>query len=123
MNVLDIQTEGSYLNYYAGGRVKGHASWRLDSMPTEAEIRLFWYTQGKGTSDTETVQIEQFASPGRQEERFFDLQIPLAPFSYSGRIVSVLWALELVIQPGNVVHRQAITVSSTGYEIKPGELR
>jgi hypothetical protein len=114
---LKIETEGGYLNYYYGSPLVGKTSWHLDEHPRSAELRLFWYTEGRGNTDTETVDIKTFENPQMTDERSFQFQFPKTPFSYSGSLISIRWALELVIQPHDQVQRLDLVMSSTGYEI------
>lgn len=80
--------------------------------------RLFWYTRGKGTQDVVVVQEETFPAPGAQDERKFSFRLPAGPYSFSGRLISLLWAVEVVVQPGDESGRTEFTVSPTGDEIR-----
>src|SRR4029079_16624359 len=47
-----------------GESVSGQATWELDAPPRELEVRLFWYTEGRGDQDQEGVASEAGPSPG-----------------------------------------------------------
>jgi hypothetical protein len=103
--------------FLPGETVEGTASWRLDRVAETAELRLFWYTEGKGDQDVGVVSVIPFANPGLQDQRAFRVTLPDGPFSFSGKLISLAWALELVIEPGSRAGRTEITVSPTRTEI------
>jgi hypothetical protein len=105
-------------HFRPGEAVAALASWELAQPPRSVEVRLFWYTTGKGTTDTQIVKAHCVDDPPTVDARGVELAIPEAgPYSFSGRLVSLVWALELVIQPGTRTRRLELTVSPTGREI------
>lgn len=117
-----LKIELTEKNFCAGSLVQGKVFWQIENEPEQAEIRLFWYTQGKGTTDLEVVQTQKFENPQQADERDFSLQLPAAPYSFSGKLISLVWALELVIEPGDWVERAEITMSATGAEVVLGTI-
>lgn len=110
-------------SFRPGDMVEGVAAWALAAAPKEAEVRLFWFTEGKGTRDVGVVATERFTSLVSQDARPFRLQIPDGPVSVDGRIVSVKWALELVaMTTRETVLRWDLVVSPTGRPIQLGEV-
>jgi hypothetical protein len=112
---LRIETDSNQTAFYPGDTVSGTASWSLEQ-PGTPEVRLFWYTEGKGTQDiglVGTTRLEGAAMSGSQSFRFV---LPEGPYSFSGTLVSLLWAIELVSSSGDS-DRLNITVSPTGSEI------
>ena len=77
------------------------------------EVRLFWYTEGKGTQDLEVVATAHPDAEGR-----FRLTLPPAPYSFSGRLISLIWAVEAV--GGDASPRVELLVSPDGGEILLG---
>ena len=70
--------------------------WSFDQAPESLEARLFWFTRGKGTQDVgivETQPVGLLQMSGRERFRF---KLPEAPYSFSGRLISIIWAVELV---------------------------
>jgi hypothetical protein len=53
----------------------------------------------------------------------FSFTLPEGPYSFSGQLISLVWALELTCSPGSETFRQEITVSPTGREITLGPAR
>ena len=117
MAELSIDTVGGRRQYRPGEEVVGAAAWRLDKPPRTVEVRLFWRTEGKGTRDVGVVASERFENPQATEVREFRFKLPPGPYSFSGRLVSLIWALEAVAAPGGEAARIDITVSPTGQEV------
>ena len=78
------------------GVVELLARWSLPSTPRSLEARLFWFTRGKGTEDVDVVATEPVPAPGAHGERRVRFTLPDAPYSFSGRLISLIWAVELV---------------------------
>jgi hypothetical protein len=78
------------------GVVELIARWSLPSTPRSLEARLFWFTRGKGTEDVGVVATEQVPAPGAHGEHRVRFTLPEAPYSFSGRLISLIWAVELV---------------------------
>ena len=116
-NSAEIKTEFDNLAYVPGERIRGTVSWRLSSVPKAAALRLFYYTEGKGTQDVEIVEDFGFDAPTATEEREFDFELPQGPYSFSGKLISLIWALELEIIDDGPVERLIFTLSPTGEEV------
>ena len=96
MNELTLGTQGDRRGFLPGQEVAGGAAWRLDGIPREVEVCLFWFTRGKGTEDVVVVDTVRLDSPSREDRRDFRFTLPEGPYSFSGRLISLTWALELV---------------------------
>lgn len=103
-----------------GATLSGVARWRLPSPAAVLELRLFWYTRGKGTQDVAIVQTIPLPASRVQGEHSFQIELPEGPYSFSGRLISLIWALELVAEPGNRAARVEFVLSPTGEEILIG---
>ena len=71
------------------------ARWSLPSAPRSLEARLFWFTRGKGTEDAGVVATELVPAPAAHGEHRVRFTLPEAPYSFSGRLISLIWAVEL----------------------------
>jgi hypothetical protein len=90
-----------------GGTISGRVRWTGQASKLVVELR--WETRGKGDRDRETVMTTTIPVSGTEGR--FSLTAPLAPFSFSGTLVSVLYFVtakvaggkaetEIVIAPG-----------------------
>ena len=120
MSELRIELAGGRTGYRSGEPLSGRVSWRAGDQPKSAELRLFWYTSGKGTQDVGLVDTMTFASPRMDDHRDFTFALPREPYSFSGTLISLIWAIELIVEPGGHVERQEIVLSSTGEEVVLG---
>ncbi|MFT4692216.1 MAG: hypothetical protein ACI9OD_004447 [Limisphaerales bacterium] len=121
MNEVSLQIDGGRTEYRPGEQVVLLAGWRLDQSPTSAELRLFWHTKGKGSEDVEIVETQILDSPKSMEERRLTFQLPNAPYSYGGRLMSIIWAAELVVEPNAQSALAEFTLSADGKEVRPPE--
>jgi hypothetical protein len=117
MSELEIRTHDGKTVFMPGEEVVGEVSWRLDAPQPAVELRLFWHTQGKGTSDVSVVDKISFDNPARQERRDFRFRLPDAPYSFSGKLISLEWALELIVPSPWEIERLPIVISPTGAEL------
>ncbi|HEV2856406.1 MAG TPA: hypothetical protein VHC97_26690 [Thermoanaerobaculia bacterium] len=117
MEWMTVEIQDGADAFLPGETVEGTASWQLDAPAETAELRLFWYTQGKGDQDVGVVSAFPFPDPALQDRRAFRVRLPEGPYSFSGKLISLAWALELVVEPGSRASRTEITVSPTRQEI------
>jgi hypothetical protein len=117
MSGLRIDLASGRKAFKPGEPLSGRASWRIDQQPISAELRLFWYTSGKGTQDVGVATTMTFDGPRMQDQRDFTLPLPREPYSFSGTLISLIWAIELIVEPGGHVERCELVLSGTGEEI------
>lgn len=102
--------------------IRGVIEWNLDANSRRLDLSLFWYTAGRGIRDIGMVHNVWFDDPGAQGSKEFSFTLPDGPFSVSGKLVSVIWAIELTCSPGSETARREITLSPTGKEILLGSV-
>lgn len=117
MEWMRIETRDGVNAFLPGETVEGTVGWHFDVPAKSVELRLLWYTEGKGDQDVTVVESLPLPNPGRDEVRPFQIRLPAGPFSFSGRLISLVWALEAVAEPGSRAERLPITVSPTRQEI------
>jgi hypothetical protein len=116
MTGLHIDLAGDRRAFQPGESVEGRVSWTVNGA-SSAEVRLFWYTRGKGTEDVGLVDTVAFPDPQTTDQRTFRFVLPDAPYSFSGKLVSIVWAIELILEPGPSVERREFVMSPTGREV------
>jgi len=114
---LNIEIRDAAASFSPNEEVTGTASWQVDQQPKSVELRLFWYTKGIGTTDLGVADSVQFEAPLPTDRREFRLRFPNAPFSFSGKLISLLWALELVVDGEKETARVDLTMSPTLEEV------
>ena len=81
-----------------GQALDGDLVWNFPKAPRWLELRLFWYTEGKGTQDVSVVARQRMDHPSANGKQSFHFSAPHHPPSCSGSLVTIRWALELVSQ-------------------------
>jgi hypothetical protein len=117
MPELQLQLTDHRIVFSPGETLTGTASWRLDAPPQKVQLCLAWSTRGKGTTDGEIVRTIPFTSPQVGDTRSFTLTLPLEPYTFSGTLISLLWTLELGIDPGDLCESLEITIAPGGKEV------
>jgi hypothetical protein len=117
MEWIQVETRDGATAFAPGEVVEGTASWQFEKPAESVELRLFWYTQGKGDQDVGVVATVSFPEPALQDRRGFRIPLPAGPCSFSGKLISLIWALEVVAEPGSRAGRLEIIVSPTRREI------
>ena len=114
--------------FLPGELLEGAVLWEGTEKPTLAEVRLLWFTRGKGTEDGEVVATEKFDNPQQGDTRQFSIRLPDAPYSFNGKLIALSWAVELFIEPGDHFQRVTFTMGPGGQEVRlplnePGETK
>jgi hypothetical protein len=114
MNELRIDTR--YDAFYPGSDAQATCSWQLDQEPQAIELRLVWNTSGKGDRDLKVAQTVRIDSPGAVGRQEITLRLPWGPYSFSGKLISLIWALELVAFPSEDSVRKEILIGPNAEE-------
>jgi len=122
MDKLNIALQDDKAAFAPRQTLHGRVEWNLDENPRHLELSLFWYTSGKGTRDVGVVETQRFDDPGSHGSREFSFTLPDGPYSFSGRLISLIWAVELTCSPGSETARREIVLSPTGHEVVLGQV-
>src|SRR5262245_55946431 len=117
MSNLHLELADGKMKYRPGETIEGVAFWELPELPKVLELRLFWRTQGKGMVDHLVVSTVAFDGAKPTDRRPFRFPLPASPYSVSGILVSIVWGLELVAEPGGSASAE-IVLSPTGEEVR-----
>lgn len=120
MSVLQIELEDGRTAWRPGEKLRGTASWLLDESVESLEVRLLWFTRGKGTQDVSVIDQRAFRLPALEGQDDFSFDLPAGPYSFSGRLISLIWALELVTPKGRESQRVELVLSPIDTEIVLG---
>ncbi len=117
MTTLEISLANDQTEYFPKDKIEGNVSWQYDRDPKKIYVRLFWFTSGKGTEDLEIVNEITFDDPKQAEARPFSFTLPPEPYSFSGKLVSLTWSIELLAKSGKKAVQKKIIVSPYGHEV------
>jgi hypothetical protein len=118
MNELRIEIKDQCTAFAPGEEISGTVYWSFDSAPRGVELRLFWFTRGKGTEDAGVAQTTRFEQPLPSETRSFRFLLPEAPYSFSGTLISLVWALELIASPSKETTRCEFVMAPDRREVR-----
>ena len=123
MSMLTLSLDDERAWYRPGAPVSGTFEWRLDADAQFLEIQLLWYTEGKGTQDIEVVATARVERPEIGGRHSFSFTLPTTgPYSFSGSLISLSWAVEAVIDENGETQRLAILVGPRSSEIRLGPI-
>lgn len=110
--------------HYPGEAVSGTVHWSFPAVPLNAAVRLLWRTEGKSWPEDHGVAITQlFADVQAADWRAFQFSLPVTPYSFSGKVLSIVWHVEFVARlrwrPQKIEASRIITMSPTGDPIDP----
>ena len=100
-----------------GAEIACRVIWDLEEDIDWFELRLVWNTSGKGDRDlkiVKTVRLDTESSRGDQEVA---LTLPWGPYSFSGKLISIIWAVELVAFPSHDSVREEFVMGPGGREV------
>lgn len=109
--MLTLQIAEAPLELVPGQTIHVRAGWQRDEPPESARVTLFWYTQGRGTQDVGVVAEQDLDTSLLSQEEQFEFTIPPSPYSFSGTLIALKWAVELIIDRGDEVERLELMVS------------
>lgn len=116
MLTIEIRDGGTW--FKPGETIEGTASWHLDEEAEAVDVRLFWFTQGKGARDVEVVTTRHMARPELSGTRSFEFDVPRGPYSFSGKLMTLAWAIELVVLPSGETERLDLLIGPQPVEVK-----
>jgi hypothetical protein len=115
--MLTLHTSDGGTWFKPGSLLAGRATWHLDEDAEATEIRLFWYTAGKGTQDVGIVRTLRVDTPERSGYRDFSFSVPEGPYSFSGKLITLAWAVELVVLPSGETERLDLQIGPQPVEV------
>jgi hypothetical protein len=93
--MLRIEIKNSKKAFQPGSLLQGKVYWERTEKPKEIVATLFWYTEGKGDEDTETVIEQKWTPNSEQGSESFQWEVPRGPISKVGSLLHIYWAIEV----------------------------
>lgn len=115
--MLTLQITDRKTWFKPGELVEGTASWYLEKEAEAIEVRLFWYTSGKGTQDVGIVRTLRVEQPDTNGHRDFSIRVPEEPYAFSGKLITLAWAIELVVLPSGETERLDLLIGPQPVEV------
>lgn len=80
-----------------GDTLEIDGAWELDLRPLVREARLVWYIQSQGAPEARVVATQEVRRANEKGTQRFQFTLPEWPYSYTGRLFSLQWAVDLVL--------------------------
>lgn len=100
-----------------GSEVTGKVDWAVGDRPRKIVLSLLWHTEGKGTEDVEIVEQDSVAEPSSHGSQAFSFRLPEFPWSFSGKLISLIWSVEASVEPDGGVDRANLVSAPEAEEI------
>jgi hypothetical protein len=107
--VTELNIKNGTIHFKPGDTIEGTVRWTSEAVKSAA-LRLFWRTEGKGTQDAGFVDEMIFDQPRPTDQRKFHFTAPYGPLSYDGKLIAIMWALELELNGGSEVAHLDLTI-------------
>lgn len=104
-------------HYFPGDTLQGEILWDLAQDSEEVILSLGWWTSGVGTKDESILDYKSWENPPRIGKERFSFTLPPGPFSFSGRLISLEWGLELSAKKSSGKTLQTFILSPSGQEL------
>lgn len=104
--------------YRPGEEISGTVRWQFSEPPPRIDLNLCWSTRGKGSEDSADAATQEITNPGAQGERTFRFLAPAQPYSFSGKLISLVWSLEAITPSGNDDDEIELVIAPEGREIE-----
>lgn len=117
MNSLELIFPQSVTGFDPGAEIVFSIRWNFEEALERVELRLVWNTSGKGDQDLKVVKTVRFDSPAGRDEQQVVMSLPWGPYSFSGKLISLIWAIEVVAFPSEESIRQEIILAPQGKEV------
>ena len=114
--MFTISTPENRTAFEPGETIDVEVEWLFDRQIESVELRLVWFTRGKGDTDVSVVERMPFEMPSPADKERVSLTLPMAPYSFSGKLISLCWSLELVADDDES-ERMDITIAPDAREV------
>jgi hypothetical protein len=114
--VITIQMNNQ--EFEPGEQIQGKIRWSQLSKGVDLDIRLIWFTLGKGSRDYAIVANQPIKQPAEIGESEFSFVAPDWPHSFSGELISLLWSIEVVELPSEDATEVEIVIAPGKKEVQ-----
>ncbi len=113
MSDIKIAVRKQPAHYTPGEEIAGGVQWKLKKPAESVEVRLLWHSTGREFEDVGVVDSVRFEST-QDDTQSFKFTAPAAPYSFTGQVVALTWALEVVALPHKENARVEIVIAPGG---------
>lgn len=118
MDILKIHLRGEGAWLRPGSLIEGSVEWSLAEAPESIEVRLLWYTEGRGSRDVGVVDRVRFENESSMGMREFNFSAPESPYSFEGKLITLKWVVEAAVDPGDLLSQEPLLLSPRGEPVQ-----
>ena len=109
---------GEEPQFLPGDKISGNVEWvELSEDSDKLEVRLIWFTVGKGDRDAHFVDVKEVADPANNGQTNFEFIAPHRPNSFSGKLIAIQWAIEVIVFPQRDAEQANLSIQPAAGEI------
>lgn len=109
--MTELKIELSHEEFLPNETIKGKIIWHLQKPPETITLNIGWYTEGRGTEDAHIEYERQWSMMFLTGDKNFMFKLPPSPYSFSGKLIELLWYVSVETKKGNIHTRTDIIVS------------
>jgi len=97
--------------FHPGSPIEGNVDWTaLSKNTTSLEVRLIWFTVGRGDQDAQFVDAHEIEAPAESGQFHFSFVAPHRPNSFKGKLIAIQWAVEVIAFPQRDAEQAPLTI-------------
>ena len=113
-NGLEIELD--HFHHQPFQNIKGRVRLTAPSTAQSLELRIFWFTRGRG--DEEAEILHRIDLSPQQMLSDFSWELPAAPYSFAGQLITLAWAVEVVDENEQSLDLVPFLLSPSGEELQ-----
>lgn len=110
--MLSVKLDRPDRSYAPGETLNAHVEWSPETNPGTIDLELGWMTEGKGTSDNDVAEEEEWTDLAPQGNKTWSIVVPRGPLSLKGQLIQIQWTLRCTVD-GKQEVSIPLTVSPT----------
>lgn len=111
-----IEIELDHFHHQPFQELKGKIRVTATTPPKSMELRVFWFTRGRG--DEEALIVHRIELNTNQQLSEFSWTLPAAPYSFAGQLITLAWAVEVVDHKEQSLDLVPFLLSPSGEELQ-----
>ena len=119
MNNVSIHLDHEAGCFTPGDTLAGTVEWAGAAKPRRVEVRLFWFTSGIALKQVGIVSRLVVKNHNQPNSARFEFILPAGPWSFSGPLLTLNWAAEVVLFPSKESAFATFTFGPNGTRIGP----
>lgn len=117
MNNIALILRDQQTAYKPGSRLSGEVQWNIELNSATIVVSVFYQTEGIGSEDATTILTQTIEACSTTGSQNFAFTLPSSPYSFSGKLITLRWAIGAEIKALKTLTIIPIIISPTDSEI------